>query len=157
ARDPLLRASATELASMIRRGEVTSRRVVEAHIAWIRRVNTALNAVVHPRFEHALREADDADEARLRGGNLPVFHGVPCTIKESFQLTGMPNTGGLVARRGVIADSDATAVARLRAAGAIPLGVTNVSELCMWMESSNKVWGRTNNAYDRGRTCGGSS
>ncbi|MGZ3424265.1 MAG: amidase [Polyangiales bacterium] len=155
--DPLLRASATELAAQIRKGEVTSRHVVEAHIAWIKKVNPALNAVVRTRFAEALREADEADQKLRRGGDLPIFHGVPCTIKESFQLTGMPNTGGLVARRDVIADSDATAVARWRAAGAIPLGVTNVSELCMWMESSNKVWGRTNNAYDPRRTCGGSS
>jgi fatty acid amide hydrolase 2 len=157
ASDPLLRASATELAAKIRSGEVTSRRVVDTHIAWIRKVNPALNAVVQERFDEAVEEADRADDARRRGTDLPPFHGVPCTIKESFQLTGMPNTGGLVSRRDEIASEDATAVARWRAAGAIPLGVTNVSELCMWMESSNKVWGRTNNAYDRTRTCGGSS
>lgn len=69
----------------------------------------------------------------------------------------MPNTSGLVARRDVVVTEDATAVARLRAAGAIPLGVTNVSELCMWMESANRVYGRTNNPYDPSRIVGGSS
>jgi fatty acid amide hydrolase 2 len=69
----------------------------------------------------------------------------------------MPHTAGLVARAGARAAADATAVARLRAAGFIPLGVTNVSELCMWMESNNRVYGRTNNPYDLRRTPGGSS
>src|SRR5262249_8717417 len=66
-------------------------------------------------------------------------------------------TGGLYARRGKPATRDATAVKRLRAAGAIPLGVTNVSELCMWMESANTVYGRTSNPYDLARTPGGRS
>ena len=69
----------------------------------------------------------------------------------------MPNTSGLVNRRNVIATSDATVVSRLKQAGAIPLGVTNCSELCMWYESSNKVYGRTNNPYDLQRIVGGSS
>jgi fatty acid amide hydrolase 2 len=82
---------------------------------------------------------------------------VPCTIKESFSLAGMPNSSGLVARAGLRAGADATAVARLRRAGAIPVGVTNVSELCMWMESDNRVYGRTRNPYDPRRIVGGSS
>src|SRR5207253_4609005 len=81
----------------------------------------------------------------------------PCTIKESIALTGMPHTAGLVARKGTLAGADAPTVARLRAAGAIPLGVTNTSELCMWMESNNRVYGRTGSAYDPSRTAGGSS
>lgn len=72
-------------------------------------------------------------------------------------LTGMPNTSGLVNRRDVIATCDATVVSRLKQAGAIPLGVTNCSELCMWYESSNRVYGRTNNPYDLQRIVGGSS
>lgn len=153
----MLRASATDLARRIRERQATSRAVVEAHIAQIRRVNPTLNAVVRERFAEALQEADDADRRVARGGPLPAFHGVPCTIKESFALTGMPNSAGLFARRHVISDGDAITVTRLREAGAIPLGVTNVSELCMWMESSNTVYGRTNNPYDPRRTVGGSS
>jgi len=153
----LLRASATDLAGRIRRRELTSRTVVEAHIAHARRVNPTLNAIVRERYAEALQEADEADRAIGRGDALPPFHGVPCTIKEAFALTGMPNSSGLYARRHVLAETDATTVARLRRAGAIPLGVTNISELCMWMESANTVYGRTHNPYDPRRTVGGSS
>ncbi len=156
---PLLAHSATRLARMIRDGETTSLEVVDAHIARIREVNPRLNAVVCDRYDAARAEAKRADDAvrTTPRDRLPVLHGVPCTIKESFALEGMPNSGGLVARRDHIATEDATAVKRLRAAGAIPLGVTNVSELCMWMESANRVYGRTTNAYDAGRIAGGSS
>ncbi len=152
----LLRLSGTQIAALIRRREVSSREVVDTHIRQIEDVNPALNAVVRRRFSEARVEADRADR-RLVEGDLPPFHGVPCTIKESFAVTGMPHTAGLVANRGNIAEHDAVAVERLRAAGAIPLGVTNVSELCMWMESNNNVYGRTNNPYDLARTAGGSS
>ena len=153
----LLTSSAVALARRIRSRQSSSREVVEAHIARIEAVNPALNAMVVDRFALALAEADAADAAVARGEALPPLHGVPCTIKESFALTGMPNTAGLCAREGIIAGEDATAVARLRAAGAIPLGVSNTSELCMWMESSNRVYGRTGNAFDPRRTPGGSS
>ncbi|MDG1479569.1 MAG: amidase [Myxococcota bacterium] len=151
----LLELSGTALASLIRRGEVSSREVVAAHIAQIESVNPVLNAVVADRFEAALAEADEADARR--GGDVGPLNGVPCTIKECFALTGMPNASGLVARAGVRAVSDAAAVARLRAAGAIPMGVTNTSELCMWMETNNRLYGRTNNPYDPRRIVGGSS
>ncbi len=158
AMDELLSRSAIQLADFIRRGEVSSLEVVEAHIAAIERCNPRINAVVATRFEVARAEAQAADEQLGRSAEgLGVFHGVPCTIKESFALEGMPNTAGLVTRQGRVADEDATAVARLRAAGAIPLGVTNVSELCMWLESSNRVYGRTANPYDAARIPGGSS
>ncbi|MDB4997621.1 MAG: hypothetical protein JWM74_5053 [Myxococcaceae bacterium] len=154
--DVLLQLSATKLAALVRTREARSIEIVDAHIDRIQRVNGALNAVVCDRFDEARREARAAD-ARTGKGELPPFHGVPCTIKECFALEGMPQTSGLVARRGFRPQEDATAVRRLREAGAIPLGVTNVSELCMWMEASNAVYGRTNNPYDARRTCGGSS
>jgi len=157
--DELYYLSATELARRIRSKRLTSRQAVDAHIRAVERVNPVLNAVVRDRFASARSEADAAD-ARTRdvhADDLPAFHGVPCTIKESFALTGMPNTSGLVARTGITATEDATAVARMRAAGFIPIGVTNTSELCMWMESDNKVYGRTNNPYDPSRIVGGSS
>jgi len=153
----LLGASAVELAARIRRREVSSREVVEAHIRRAREVNPTINAIVHARYDEALAEADRADEAVKRGGALPPFHGVPCTIKECIGLAGMRKTAGLLAHRDVVAERDGAAVARLRAAGAIPIGVTNVSELMMWMESYNPVYGRTNNPYDPRRTAGGSS
>ena len=163
--DELCLLSGTELARRIRAGEVTSRAVVEAHIARIEAVNPTINAVVAKRYEAARAEADAADvriAAATKAGPaaldaLPPFAGVPCTIKECFALSGMPNSSGLVARKGIVADADASTVARLRAAGAIPLGVTNVSELCMWYESNNRVYGRSNNPYDPTRIVGGSS
>ena len=156
--NPLCTVSAQELARRIRAGEVSSREVVEAHIAQCRRA-AAVNAVVADRFDAALREADAADARLAREGtaDLPLFHGVPCSIKESFALEGMPWTAGLVARKGVRAERDAPTVARYRAAGLIPIGVTNTSELCMWFESDNRVYGRTHSAYDPARTAGGSS
>jgi fatty acid amide hydrolase 2 len=156
---PLLYQSGTKLAQHIRQRKITSREVVQVHIDHARTVNPGLNAIVADRYEQALREADLADEqvGDLPADELPPLHGVPCTIKECFRLTGMPNTSGLKSRIGTVVDSDAATVGRLRRAGAIPIGVTNISELCMWMESSNPVYGRTNNPYDRSRIVGGSS
>jgi fatty acid amide hydrolase 2 len=152
-------ASATELATLVREGRIRSRQLVDAHIEQVERVNPSLNAMVAERFADAREEADIADEqlASASPDSLPPFHGVPCSIKECFALEGMPNSSGLVSRKHIRASEDAPAVARIRAAGAIPLGVTNTSELCMWMESDNKVYGRTGSAYSPARTCGGSS
>jgi fatty acid amide hydrolase 2 len=156
--DPLLLLPAVEIARRIRARELSAHDAVLAHVRRVQRVEPSLHAVVQDRFARALDEADRADRLLAeRPAELPPLHGVPCTIKEAFALEGMPNTGGLLARKGRPATADATAVKRLRAAGAIPLGVTNLSELCMWMESSNPVYGRTNNAYDPTRTAGGSS
>ncbi|WP_437900798.1 amidase [Sorangium sp. So ce124] len=158
-RDPLLLLSATRLAALIRERAVTSAEVVEAHIRHIERVNPTLNAMVADRFEAARAEARAVDAHLDQGGaaGAPPFLGVPCSIKESFAVAGMPNSAGLVARADVRAEEDAVTVTRLRAAGFIPLGVTNVSELCMWMETNNRLYGRTNNPYDPARTAGGSS
>lgn len=160
-RDPL-RMSALEMAAAIRSGRARSRALVEAHVARARAFNPTLNAIVVQRYADALREADEAD-ARVEAtpvdarDGLPPLLGVPCTIKESFAYAGLPNTSGLVSRRDRVASEDATAVARLKQAGAICLGLTNVSELCMWMESNNRVYGRCNNPYDPRCIVGGSS
>jgi fatty acid amide hydrolase 2 len=157
---PITERSALELAAAIRSRELSSRQVVDEHIALIEARNPEVNAVVATRFEQARAEADAVDElVRSRRGRKdpPPLLGVPCTIKESFAVAGMPHTSGALARRDVIAERSATAVERLVEAGAIPLGVTNTSELTMWIEAENRVWGRTNNAYDPERTAGGSS
>ena len=154
---PLTEGSATALARAIRDGEVTSREVVEAHIEVLRGREPQLGAIVCDRYDAALAEADAADERVGAGGDLPLLHGVPCTIKESISVEGMPLTAGVVARRDQIAQETAPAAARLLAAGAIQLGSTNTSELTMWVESENRVYGRTHNAYDPRRTAGGSS
>lgn len=156
----ILARSALELAAAIRSGEVSSRQVVDAHIELIERRNPQVNAIVATRFDEARAEAEAADarvEAAVADDELPPFLGVPCTIKESFAVAGMPHTSGSLDREHVVAEQSATAVSRLVEAGAIPLGVTNTSELTMWIESQNRVWGRTDNAYDARRTAGGSS
>lgn len=156
---PYLSQSATQLAALIRSGQATSRQVVQVHVDHARRVNPALNAIVVDRFDAALAEAAAADARLLAEGpdHLPPFHGVPCTIKECFAVEGFAQTSGLISRKDKIAAADASTVARIRAAGGIVLGVTNVSELCMWMESDNFLYGITGNAYDPTRTAGGSS
>jgi fatty acid amide hydrolase 2 len=153
-------SSGVELASAIRGGETSAREVVEAHIERIERSNGRVNAVVATRFDEARAEADAADArvaAAADPGELPPLLGVPCTIKESFAVAGMPNSAGLHHRRELRGERNATAVQRLIDAGAIPLGVTNVSELTLWIEATNRVHGRTANAYDARRTAGGSS
>ena len=153
---PLTERSALELARAIRQREVTAREVVERHVEVLRRAD--LNAVVVERYDAALAEADAVDE-RLEAGedDPPPLLGVPCTIKESFAVAGLPNTGGLLSRRGRASERTAPAAQRLLDGGPILLGLTNLSELTMWIESDNRVYGRTGNAYDRRRTAGGSS
>lgn len=153
----LTRRSATALAAAIREGETTSREVVEAHLELLSRVQERINPLAAERFDAARREADAADERVGRGGDLPPLLGVPCTIKESIGVAGMPQCAGIVARRDRRAARTAPAAARLLDAGAICLGVTNISEATMWIESDNRVYGRTSNAYDPSRTAGGSS
>ncbi|KAM6976923.1 fatty-acid amide hydrolase 2-A-like [Aplochiton taeniatus] len=144
---------------------VSSVEVVQAYIDRIQEINPLINAMVKDRFSLALQEAAQADkliEEEREGGEevledkLPLL-GVPFTVKEAFTLQGMPNSTGLVSRRAVISGSDAPTVALLKRVGAIPLGVTNCSELCMWLESHNRLYGITNNPYDLERIPGGSS
>lgn len=119
--------------------------------------NPKLNAMVVDAFDNARLMAQSLGqptEAQLE--SKPLL-GVPCSIKECFAWEGMPQTSGLLSRKGITAQSNAPVVQRVLDAGAIPIGSTNLSELCMWMESYNKVYGRSNNPYDLGRTVGGSS
>jgi fatty acid amide hydrolase 2 len=153
----LTQRSATDLAAAIRTQQLTAREVVQAHVDRLHARQPRTNALACDRFADALTEADLADERIKTDPDPPPFLGVPCTIKESIGVTGMPNCAGLVALKDRRADADATAVARLKQAGFIPLGVTNTSEMTMWIESVNRVYGRTRNAYDPHRTAGGSS
>jgi fatty acid amide hydrolase 2 len=154
----LIQLSALALRDRIHSGQVTSRQVVDAHIARIEAVNPIINAVVKTRYDLARSEADAAD-ARIAkdSSDLPAFLGVPCTVKEHFQLAGFPQTGGLLRRKDKIATRDATAIQRMRDAGFVILGTTNVPEALTWYESYNKIYGRTRNPWDLGRTAGGSS
>jgi fatty acid amide hydrolase 2 len=152
--------SASALAAEIRHRRASASEVVEAHIAALRRVNPRLNALVADRFDAAREEARRAD-ARVAAAApdepLPPLLGVPCTVKESVAVAGMPNSAGVVARGDIAAATSAPVVQRLVEAGAIVLGVTNTSELCLWVESENRLYGRTRNPYDPTRTAGGSS
>ncbi|XP_056604586.1 fatty-acid amide hydrolase 2-B [Triplophysa dalaica] len=162
-RNPLLTLSAAQLAQKIRRREVTSVEVVQAYIDRIQEVNPLLNAIVKDRFSSALLEAAQADKKiEEKGGEDVLKHqfpllGVPITVKESFSLQGMPNAAGLISRANTISSVDAPVVGLLKRAGAIPIGVTNTSELCMWLESNNHLYGITNNPYNLERIAGGSS
>lgn len=150
-------ASATEIAAAIRARTVSSREMVEASLARIARVNPVLNAVVALDAEQALAAADAADAALARRSATGPLHGVPMTVKDSFDTAGLVTTWGTPGRRGFVPTEDATAVARLRAAGAIVLGKTNTPEFTFGFESVNPVYGRTSNPYDPSRTSGGSS
>ncbi|XP_053329754.1 fatty-acid amide hydrolase 2 isoform X2 [Spea bombifrons] len=162
--DPLLLTSATELARRIRHGQLRSTVLVQSFIFRIQQVNPVLNAMVCDRFAEALNEARIVDDLVSSGtmdnetlrDKYPLL-GIPFTVKEAFALKGMPQSSGLLSRRLVRSQTDAAVVSRLKRAGAIPLGVTNCSELCMWYESSNKVYGRTRNPYNPQHIVGGSS
>src|SRR6266481_1036977 len=155
--DDITSASAGELADAIRSKKLSSRVIVEAHLERIAKVNPKLNAVVQLIAEAARKEADEADAALARGEIKGPLHGVPITIKDTLETAGVICTGGTKGRANFVPKADATAVARLRAAGGIILGKTNVPELAGAAETDNLVYGRTNNPYDLTRTPGGSS
>ncbi|MGH2486977.1 MAG: amidase, partial [Ktedonobacterales bacterium] len=152
-----IQLSATALAARITAGYLSAVEAVEAFIARIEQVNPAINAVVVKRYDEARAEAQAADARRAAGEPLGPLHGVPVTIKESLDLAGTPSTFGMPSRAHMLADADDVYVARLRAAGAIVLGKTNVAQALLYNESDNPVYGRTNNPWNVGRTPGGSS
>jgi len=145
------------LTNLIVRGSLSAREVTEHYIRRIEEVNAVLNAVVVPLFEQARNQADSLDLARMRGESLGPLHGVPITVKESVDIAGTPSTLGLTDRIAHRASADAFQVSRLRQAGAVILGKTNVSLLLKAYESDNPVYGRTNNPWNLDRAPGGSS
>lgn len=160
----LTQRSAVSIGDAIRRRDLSAVDVMETHLELLERTGPRLNAVVAERFAQARAEALAIDQrvasAVFRGepvdGDQPLL-GVPFTVKESIAVAGMPHSSGVLARRDRRASQSATVVKRLIDAGAIPVGVTNTSELTLWLESENPVYGRTNNPYDLTRTAGGSS
>ena len=145
--------TAVELAGAIRRGERSPLEAVDEQIELIERIDPWLNAVVVRRFEEARAEARAAERAPATG----PLHGVPVTVKEALEMEGLPFTNGSLLEADVTGRSDAPAVRRLRGAGAIVLGKTNLSEFCCFYDSDNLVYGRTVNPHDPERTPGGSS
>jgi Asp-tRNA(Asn)/Glu-tRNA(Gln) amidotransferase A subunit family amidase len=145
--------SAGAIAAHIRKNEISPVEVARVHLDRIERLNPRLNALVDCQPERVLAQAREAEKASALG----PLHGVPITIKASIDVAGHRCEAGTRLRAGYIAPEDAPLVARLRAAGAVILGVTNTPELLMAWETDNLLYGRTNNPWDLTRTAGGSS
>ncbi len=160
-RDPppagLLGWSAVDIAHEIARGHVSAAEVLEAHVQRIEEVNPPLNAVVVRRYDQARADAEAIDAARRRGEPLGPLAGVPMTVKECFDVAGLPSTMGLRRLASRTAAADGVLVRRLRRAGAIIVGKTNVPQLMLLHETDNPLYGRTNNPWDLDRGPGGSS
>lgn len=155
--DALPYRSARELVAAMSRGELSSRELLEAYIARIAQHNPAINAVVAMDLGAARRAADAADAAARRGESLGPLHGLPMTIKDTYEVPGMPCTAGAPAYRDHRPQQAAVAVQRLVEAGAIIFGKTNVPYLASDLQSYNRVYGVTHNPWNPALTAGGSS
>jgi amidase len=153
----LVFSSAQEVAAAIRERHVSAVEMVDAYLARIARHNPALNAIVTLDEENAHARALEADAALARGENWGPLHGVPVTIKDSFATAGLRTTSGFAPLGNYVPAVDATVVARLRAAGAIVLGKTNLPMLVHGFQSDNAIFGRSNNPWNLERTPGGST
>ena len=154
----LLTLSAREQARLIRERRISSRELIQAHLDRIAAVNPVLNAAVEVLAEPALDDAARADRELATGNLRGPLHGVPFSIKDSIELAGTRCTAGTLGRKNAPKSAaDATLVARLRRAGAIPIARTNLPDLLFAFESANLIYGQTNNPYDAARTSGGSS
>lgn len=151
------RLTLVQMAAEVRAGRLGPVELVEAHLRRIEEVNPRLNAFVSVFAEEARAAAAQAEAACRRGADLGRLHGVPLTIKDSFDIEGKPTLCGSRFRLGHRAAEDATCVARLRRAGAVILGKTNCPEFLYNYETDNYITGRTNNPWDVARTPGGSS
>ncbi len=154
---------ALEIVAAIRGGEISCREAVQAHLDRIDTVNSTINAVVRRYDDAALKAADEADAALAAGrghqnaGKLGPLHGLPVTLKENVDMAGEPTTQGMPALLNRIAEADEPAVARLRAAGAIVIGRTNLPDMGLRLHTDSGLYGPTVNPWDSTRTPGGSS
>src|SRR5262245_15738362 len=150
--------TATRLARAIRNGRLSSVEATKAHLERIARLNGPLNALVVVDGDRALKTARAADRAlgKKKATSGPL-HGVPITIKEAFDVSGLHTTSSFAPLKDNVAQADASLVGRLRAAGAVILGKTNVPELCMDFQTDSPLFGTTKNAWDAARTAGGST
>ena len=155
--DELCDLTAIELASRIRRKQVSAREVMTAHLARIERVNPRLNAIVTLVAERAMADAAKADEAQARKRPLGPLHGLPVAHKDLVDTAGIRTTKGSPFFRDNMPDRDALIVTRMRAAGAVTVGKTNTPEFGAGSQTFNTVFGATHNPYDLAKTCGGSS
>src|SRR5436309_1455206 len=148
---------ATEMAEQVRRRQISPAELVEAHLARIERLNPKLNAFIELRMDEALAEAKAAEKMVEKSDPLGPLHGVPISIKSAIGVAGLKFECGSPTRAGLVAQQDAVLVQRLKKAGAIVLGNTNVPELLMAYHTDNPLYGRTNSPWDPERTPGGSS
>ncbi|SFR03453.1 amidase [Lentzea waywayandensis] len=148
--------SAEELLAALRAGAVTSVKLTDEAIARIERDDEVVNAICVPDFDRARTAAHRADQARASGEDRPLL-GVPVTVKESYNVAGLPTTWGMPPHRDYVPAEDAVQVSRLKAAGAVVLGKTNVPLGLQDIQSFNEIYGTTSNPWDHGRTPGGSS
>jgi amidase len=145
------------LIAMMQAGETTSRELLDLYLERVEQLNPALNAVVTLDPERARTRADEADAARRRGESWGPLHGLPITVKDCFETAGLRTTAGATAFADYMPTRNAAAVDRLISAGAVLFGKTNLPEFAMDWQSSNAVFGTTNNPWDTSRTPGGSS
>jgi amidase len=155
-KDMLAHASAKELAAAVRAKSVSAVELTDAAIARIEARDGPINAVVVRDFDRAREQARAVDKAIAEGADLPLA-GVPMTVKESFNVAGLPTSFGLAFAKDHRPAEDADAVRRLKEAGAVILGKTNVAPGLADYQSDNPVYGRTNNPHDLSRSAGGSS
>jgi len=146
----------TTIAELIGSRRVSPVEVAEAHLQQISKLNPALNAIV-TLTPDVMKRAKIAEEAVMRGDSLGALHGIPITIKDTIETAGIRTTSGSKMRADYVPQTDAPAVARLKAAGAIILGKTNPAEMAMDYTADNPVFGRTNHPQDANLTPGGSS
>ncbi|WP_369230614.1 amidase [Streptomyces sp. R21] len=149
--------SAVEQSRALAAGEISSRELVELYLERIATHNTALNAVVTLDRERARREAREADAARAAGRDLGPLHGLPITVKDSFETAGMRTVCGRTDLKDYVPDQDAEAVKRLRSAGAVIMGKSNMPPGNQDVQADNPVFGPSSNPWDTTRTSGGSA
>lgn len=154
---PLHFSDATELAALVRSRQVSPVEVMQAHLDRIEEVNPKLNAIVTLVAERAIEEARAAEAAVMASRALGPLHGVPFTVKDSLDTAGVPTQRGSLIFKGHVPGKDATAVSRLKRAGAILIAKTNLPEFSFATETDNRLTGRTNNPWNLDRTPGGSS
>jgi amidase len=155
--EPVHFKSATELTSAIRSGEITSTELLNLYLDRIERYNDDINAVVALDIEAARARAAEADKALAQGQDWGPLHGLPVTVKDVFEVVGMPTTAGDPLLKDYMSKRNAIAVQRLIDAGAIIFGKTNVPYRAMDIQTYNEIYGTTNNPWDLSRTPGGSS
>ncbi len=148
---------ATELARLIQAKQLSAREVMEAHLAQIDRVNPRVNAIITLLADRAMEQAKAADERQARGEVLGPLHGLPIAHKDLIATKGIRTTFGSPIFRDFVPEEDALIVERLKRAGAITIGKTNVPEFGAGSQTFNPVFGATLNPYDTTKTCGGSS